>query len=318
MFLTTDPLDAKIGLPHGRYDIPLTITERSFRADNRLTNPFKQMSGMGGGGPGMETVGSQVLVNGRFAPYQRVRPGLYRLRLFNSSLFSSYDFALSNGMAFTQIGTGSGLLPHPVTRQSILLGPAQRADVVVDFRGLKGTDVLLDSVARPIPAGGGTGTRLAALMQFRVRGDAGPRFKVPDTLARIQHYRVPTKVAKTWRFGLNDHHHWTINGKRFNPKRVDAKVRLGSVQRWKLVNTTKFTHYIHLHEELWRTLKRDGHKPPLWERGYEDTWKLDPGETVEVAARFTDFTGKFMIHCHMLDHEDDGMMATFEVVKPKR
>ena len=317
MFLTTDPREAKMGLPHGRYDIPLAFTDRSFRSDNRLTNPFKQMSGMGGG-PGMETVGSQVLVNGRFAPYQRVRPGLYRLRLFNSSLFSSYDFALSNGMAFTQIGTGSGLLPHPVTRQSILLGPAQRADVVVDFRGLKGTDVLLDSVARPIPAGGGTGTRLAALMQFRVRGDAGPRFKVPDTLARIQHYRVPTKVAKTWRFGLNDHHHWTINGKRFNPKRVDAKVRLGSVQRWKLVNTTNFTHYIHLHEELWRTLERDGHKPPLWERGYEDTWKLDPGETVEVAARFTDFTGKFMIHCHMLDHEDDGMMATFEVVKPKR
>ena len=80
-------------------------------------------------------------------------------------------------------------------------------------------------------------------------------------------------------------------------------------------NTTDFTHYIHLHEELWRTLARDGHPPPPWERGYEDTWRLDPGESVVVAARFTDYTGKFMIHCHMLDHEDDGMMATFKVVK---
>jgi FtsP/CotA-like multicopper oxidase with cupredoxin domain len=317
MFLTTDPREAKIGLPHGKYDIPLAFTDRSFRGDNRLTNPFKSMSGMAGmgGGPGMETVGLQVLVNGRFAPYQRVRPGLYRLRLFNSSLFSSYDFAFSNGMSFRQIGTGSGLLPRPVTRQSILLGPAQRADIVVDFRGLQDTNVLLDSVPRTIPSGGGTGTRLAALMQFRVRGDKAPRFKVPDRLASIQHYRVPKKVAKTWKFGLNDHQHWTINGKRYNPKRVDDRIPLGSVQRWKLVNTTPFTHYIHLHEELWRTLKRDGHKPPLWERGYEDTWKLDPGESVEVAARFSDFTGKFMIHCHMLDHEDDGIMATFEVTR---
>jgi len=94
-------------------------------------------------------------------------------------------------------------------------------------------------------------------------------------------------------------------------------VALGSTERWKLVNTSPFTHFVHLHEELWRTLKRDGHAPPPWERGYEDTWRLDPGESVVVAARFTDYTGKFMIHCHMLDHEDDGMMATFQVVERK-
>jgi spore coat protein A, manganese oxidase len=317
MFLTTDPHDAKIGLPHGRYDIPLAVTERSFHDDGRLTNPFTGMSGMSGmgrmGGPGTETLGDQVLVNGRFAPYQRVRPGLYRLRLFNSSLFSSYDFALSNGQAMTQIGTGSGLLPHPVVRQDILLGPAQRADVVVDFRSFEDQNVQLQSIVATPESSTGVG-----LMEFRVRGDKGPRFKVPNTLTRIQHYPVPKKVAKTWRFGLDTsggNPHWTINGKRYHPKRIDDRIRLGSVQRWTLKNTSGFTHFIHLHEELWRTLKRDGHKPPPWERGYEDTWKLDPGESVEVAARFTDFTGKFMIHCHMLDHEDDGMMATFRVVK---
>ena len=320
MFLTTDPHDTAMGLPHGKYDIPLAITDRSFRADNRLTNPFKQMAGMGGG-PGMETVGPQVLVNGRFAPFKKVRPGLYRLQILNSSLFSSYDFALSNGQPITQIGTGSGLLPKPVIRRDILLGPAQRADVVVDFRGQSGSEVLLDSIPRKNAPPGGTGTRSAALMQFRVRGDPAPTFKVPDRLAKIQHYRVPTKVAKTWRFGLSKGGHgpfWSINGKRFDPKRVDHRVRLGSTERWKLVNTSRFTHYVHLHEELWRTLERDGRRPPPWERGYEDTWKLDPGESVVVAARFSDFTGDFMIHCHMLDHEDDGMMATWRVVKPRR
>jgi spore coat protein A, manganese oxidase len=312
MFLTTDPREARLGLPHGRYDIPLMVTERSFRAGNRLTDPFRPMAGMGGG-PGMETFGDQVLVNGRYAPYQRVRPGLYRLRLFNSSLFSSYDFALSNGRPLTQIATGSGLLPHPVVRQDILLGPAQRADVVVDFRKDAGKDVQLQSVLPTEGASNGLG-----LLQFRVRGTPPPRARVPLNLATIQHYKVPAKVAKTWRFGLNRHDHWTINGKRFNPRRVDHEVALGRTERWRLVNTSPFTHLVHLHEELWRTLKRDGHRPPPWERGYEDTWRLDPGESVVVAARFTDFTGRFMIHCHMLDHEDDGMMATFKVVRKKR
>ncbi len=309
MFLTTDPHDARIGLPDGRYDVPLAVTERSFHADNRLTNPFKHMAGMTGG-PGTETLGNAVLVNGRFRPFKRVHPGRYRLQILNSSLFSSYDFALSNGQPFTQIGTGSGLLPHPVVRQDILLGPAQRADVVVDFRKFKGGNIQLQSLL-PLP-GADNGV---AIMQFRVRGTPGPAFKVPDPLARIQHYPVPAKIAKTWRFGLNDHNHWTINGRRFNPRRVDHVVRRGSTERWKLVNTSGFTHVIHLHEELWRTLARDGHRPPPWERGYEDTWRLDPGESVVVAARFADFAGRFMVHCHMLDHEDDGMMATFRVVK---
>ena len=316
MFLTTDPREARMGLPHGKYEIPLAVTDRSFDAHNQLTNPFKGMSGMAGmGGPGTETTGDVILVNGRYAPYKRVSPGRYRLQLFNSSLFSSYNFALSNGRKFTQIGTGSGLLPRPIRRRHVLLGPAQRADVVVNFRHERGKRVVLKSVPRSALPKGASDSRRASLMQFRVSGSPGPRFTVPRVLTRIQHYPVPQKIGKTWRFGLNGHDHWTINGKRFNPKRIDHRVRLGAAERWKLVNTTHFTHYIHLHEELWRTLARDGHPPPPWERGYEDTWRLDPGESVVVAARFTDYTGKFMIHCHMLDHEDDGMMATFKVVK---
>jgi len=335
MFLTTDPRERRLGLPKRKYDIPLAVTDRTFRKNNSLTNPFRRMaremsgamandpsmSGMARAAkPGMETVGQQVLVNGRFAPYKRVRPGRYRLQILNSSLFSSYDFALSNGRPFTQIGTGSGLLPHPVVRPDILLGPAQRADVVVDFRGLAGTKVLLSSIPRTDGSPNGTGSREAALMQFRVRGKPAPKARIPFSLASIRHLHVPRKTAKVWRFGLSKDRRgsfWSINGKRFNPRRVDHKVALGSTERWKLVNTSPFTHFVHLHEELWRTLKRDGHAPPPWERGYEDTWRLDPGESVVVAARFTDYTGKFMIHCHMLDHEDDGMMATFQVVERK-
>ncbi len=91
---------------------------------------------------------------------------------------------------------------------------------------------------------------------------------------------------------------------------------LGTTEKWRLRNTSPITHYVHIHQELWRTVSRDGKRPPPWERGFEDTWRVDPGETVEVAARFTDYTGTFMVHCHMLDHEDHGMMAQFRVVRP--
>jgi spore coat protein A len=336
MFLTTDPRDAEIGLPHGRYDIPLMVTDRSFGKHNRLVNPWRHRSSKAPAGSGTQamtgmagmsgmagrsghsvaqaTVGQQTLVNGRFAPYLKVRPGKYRFQILNASLFASYDFALSNGQTFTQIGTGDGLLPHPVQRQSILLGPAQRADVVVNFGPDAGKRVLLTSIKTT----DGTGSLGRALMQFRVGHGKVPAARVRYNLTKIPHLKVPKKVAKTWRFGISKDKRgsfWSINGKRYDPRRVDHSVRLGSVERWKLVNTSDITHYVHLHEELWRTLRRDGKAPPPWERGYEDTWRLDPGESVEVAARFTDFTGKFMIHCHMLDHEDDGMMATFRVVK---
>jgi spore coat protein A len=324
MFLTTDPHDAKLGLPHGRYDIPLAFTDRSFRADNTLRNPFRHRMSMpmrtsSIPDPSLTpTVGSKVLVNGRYAPYRWVRPGRYRLQILNSSLFSSYDFALSDGRPFVQIGTGSGLLPHPVTRQDILLGPAQRADVVVDFRGESGKGVLLSSIKRSDGSTSGIGTREAALMKFRVHGTTDQVARIPFNLADIRPLHAPQRIAMTWTFGVSKDSHgsyWSINGRRFDPSRVDHRVRLGTTERWKLRNTSDTTHYVHLHEELWRTLQRDGKAPPPWERGYEDTWRLDPGESVVVAAKFTDYTGDFMIHCHMLDHEDDGMMATFRVVK---
>ena len=131
---------------------------------------------------------------------------------------------------------------------------------------------------------------------------------------------APKKPSFTWTFALGGNAktgtYWTVNGKPFDPKRVDVEVPLGSTQTWRLRNVSPITHYIHLHEEEWHTISRDGRKPPPWEQGLEDTWRLDPGETVVVAARFTDYTGVFMVHCHMLDHEDDGMMAQFAVVAP--
>lgn len=327
MFLVTDPRERRLRLPRGKFDVPLHFSDRNFTDQNQLTNPFR---GAGKGmhhwmnGPGAPpndaTVGNRILVNGQYAPYFEVKPGLYRLRLLNASLFSAYDFALSSGQPFTQIGTGNGLLAKPVVRQDLLLGPAQRADVVVDFRDLQGEDVLLRTIPRSDGAAG-TGSRSATLMQFRVRGVTDQKARIPTRLARIERIKAPSKVSKTWTFGLSKDRRgsfWSINGQMFDPQRVDHRVRMNSVERWRLRNVSDTTHYVHLHEERWQTASRDGGRPPPWEDGYEDTWRLDPGGSVEVYARFTDYPGLFMVHCHMLDHEDHGMMAQFEVLPPRK
>lgn len=336
MFIVDDPQQSRLRLPDGERDVPLMISDRSFTKKNQLSplhepgmvmdhmsmrDDMSEMGPMSYTGPHAPpndaNVGTRLLVNGRLAPHLRTTATHYRLRLLNSSAFSSYDLTLSDGRPFVQIGTGDGLLPKPVVRQSILLGPSQRADVVVDFHGESGQNVVLQTVPRP-ESDTGTGSRVGQLMQFRVRGTAPDRTKVPTSLPTPALVDAPSDIAMTWDFSLEGDAEtgtfWAINGQAYDPSRVDHTVTLGSTESWLLKNTSEVTHYVHIHEEQWRTVSRDGKPPPAWEQGLEDTWKLDPGEQVVVAARFTDYTGPFMIHCHMLDHEDHGMMATFEVV----
>ena len=149
--------------------------------------------------PDDATVGDRILVNGRYAPYLDVDTHRYRLRLLNTSPFTTYDFTLSDGRPFVQVGTGNGLLPKAVVRQDILLGPAQRADVVVDFRGELGKDVVLQSVPRMDAPAGAAGSPSAQIMQFRVRAPgerpqpgAGRRCSRPPKLS------VPSKVSAVW------------------------------------------------------------------------------------------------------------------------
>jgi FtsP/CotA-like multicopper oxidase with cupredoxin domain len=315
MFITDDPAEKRLGLPTGGYDVPLMVADRSFDDASQLTNPFADE----GSPPGDATTGTRTLVNGTFQPYADVAARRYRLRLLNASSFSSYDFHFSDGRSFTQVGNGSSLLPKPVTRNDILLGPAERADVVVDFAGPVGKRVVLESIARSDGSPTGIGSQVTPLMQFRVTKRAAQSPRVPASLLPLPALAVPALPTMTWTFGLGagtGGTAWTINGKAYDHTRSDAVVQLGSVQRWALVNASPITHYVHLHEEAWRTISRDGRAPPPWEAGFQDTWRLDPGEVVEVAAKVTDFTGPFLIHCHMLDHEDHGMMATFVVVRP--
>ncbi len=330
MVITDDPAENKLGLPTGSYDLPLLVADRSFDDAAQLTDPFPKpsdpqsaTSGINGpyAPPGDATTGALTLVNGQSQPFAKVSTHRYRLRLLNASAFSSYDFRFNDGRPMVQVGNGSGLLPQSVVRTDVLLGPAERADVVVDFGRDLGKNLVLESVARVDGRPGGIGTPTTPVMQFRVGTKVADRSRVPTALVPLAPLAVPAVATQTFAFGLladpaRGGTVWTINGKPYDHHRVDATVELGTVQRWRLVNTSNLTHYIHLHEETWRTISRNGQPPPPWEAGLQDTWRLDPGDVVEVAAKVTDYLGPFLIHCHMLDHEDHGMMATFNVVKP--
>ena len=321
MFLVTDKNEEK-GLPSKKYDVPLAISDRSFTSTNQLRNPFPAHPMMEMTGPSAppndETVGNTILVNGRYSPYFDVDATRYRLRLLNASNFQSYDFELSDNRSFTQVGSGDSLFPHPVTRTDILLGPSQRADVVVDFSGENGKRIVLKSVPRVNRPAKGIGTPTASLMQFRVTGPTVASTAPPTDLLTLPDQAPVSRIAKVWTInspGRNSHgYYWRINGKMFDPKRTDLTVHRGTSERWELKNDSTITHYFHIHEEQWRTISRDGKPPKPWELGLQDTWRLDPGENVVVQGTFTDYLGTFMLHCHMLDHEDHGLMAQFRVV----
>jgi len=107
---------------------------------------------------------------------------------------------------------------------------------------------------------------------------------------------------------------WLINGVLYDPKRVDLQVRRGDIEIWQFQNQAMMAHPMHIHQTHWQVLDRNGQAPPAWERGWKDTFVVQPMEVVRVIGRFADFTGMYVHHCHILEHEDRGMMQNYEVV----
>ena len=317
MWIVDDELDSSLPLPSGERDIPLMIADRSFDRHNQLTDPFTDRRP-----PADGIDGHLVLVNGAFMPHHRVTARRYRLRILNVSQFRAYNLFLSNGAPMVQIGTDSGLMPRPVRRREVLLGPAERAEVVVDFAGAAGESVELRSGPRHDGKHArGARPYVGALMQFRVGRERLPdRTRVPRRLRPLPAWTREAKPTpdRTWTITVGGLFKttWLINGKTFNPARADAFPVLDTTETWEIVNSTNVAHMMHIHHTDWYLLSRDGKPPPPWEDCLKETFFVYPGERIVVAGHFSDYTGKFVIHCHMLDHEDHGLMTQFEVVRP--
>jgi FtsP/CotA-like multicopper oxidase with cupredoxin domain len=226
------------------------------------------------------------------------------------------------------IANDGNLLPHPVDLEAVRIAPAERMDVVVDFRGArKGDEIYLVNTMDQFTGGGPTVVELPPdeaprVVKFIVKRRVHDHSKLPWKLRKKPKIR-PSEIVRTRIFEFDrESNGWTINGKRFDFTRIDETVVRGTAERWILRNSGEdWAHPVHIHLEEHLIVSRSGlattdDKRFLIETSRKDVSVIDPGEELEIFLRFRDWTGRYPIHCHNTVHEDHGMMLSWEVVDP--
>jgi spore coat protein A len=234
----------------------------------------------------------------------KVDAARYRFRILNASNARTYQLALDDSAGFTQIGTDQGLLAAPQQLDAIAISPAQRFDVVIDFSQHKvGDQIVLTNQL----GSGSTG----AVMRFEVARTATDTSSVPATLSTMDSLAPAsaksTRTMKFHRAGTD----WEINGRVYDPAYSEADVQAGSTEVWTV--TSDFHHPFHVHNATMQVVSRDGQAPGPYDTGWKDTVFLNKGEKVQIAIRFSQYKGRYVFHCHNLEHEDMGMMANFTI-----
>ena len=309
----TNPRALRLPSGVGKYDIPLVIADFLFDQSGYVSyNPLA-------GTPGH--LGNKITVNGKIKPFFKVQRRKYRFRMINASVARFYEFYLMNGSTsqnFTYIANDGNLLPAPLTMNAVRLAPAERGDIVIDFSQYPhGTRLYL--VNRLLMESGkgpdGLTTPGEQLLRFDVDFDPlePDVSQVPAKLRPLPPLKRD-EVIKTRRWEFDkDNAIWTVNGKIFDPEKAGATVKRNTAEIWVLKGNGSWHHPVHIHLEEGRILSRNGVPPPPHERGRKDVYVLAPDEVVRVLIRFRDFTGKYLMHCHNLSHEDHAMMVRWDV-----
>jgi spore coat protein A, manganese oxidase len=313
-YILRDAAEEQMPLPRGDREIALMICDRSFEADGSFRYPLRDPQlrdppamtddYMGG------VLGDVILVNGTPWPYLEVDAVRYRFRILNASNARRYDLTLDpiprGGFSFVQIGSDGGFLSAPVPQRSIRIAPAERFDVIVDFSQFKtGSSIRLINTATSGSAG--------QVMRFDIAKNARDDSKIPVKLSEIPELGGGHSIAtREFDFSFGHlSHEWRINGKPFDPARMDARPKLNSLEIWRI--QSDFSHPVHLHLVHFQILEHGG-RPSPFDSGWKDTIDLEPGEGASILVRFDGYRGRYVFHCHNLEHEDMRMMANFEVI----
>ncbi|MDX6463713.1 MAG: hypothetical protein QOE55_7410 [Acidobacteriaceae bacterium] len=313
MYLIRDDEELNSPLPSGEFELPLLICDRSFEGDGNFKYPsldpgLKERMGversfMGG------VLGDVVLVNGAPWPRFAASQTLYRLRLLNASNARWYEFQFeTNGarLPFTQIGTDGGLLRSPVRKSLILLTPGERADIVVDFSLLSlGSSATLTNRR----AHGG----MSQIIRFDISRPSKPSGAIPAFLSDVRPIkRTAVSRIRHFHFSYHSRKGWLINNRPFDPERTDADPAFGSTELWRLSSDAE--HPVHLHGAHFQVATSGWHGRHQAEVSWKDTVALSAHQRVELLIPFTASRGRYVFHCHNLEHEDMAMMANFEVI----
>lgn len=321
-FIIRDQVEDSLNLPKGKYEVPLALFDRLFTKDGQLLYPVSPDPES----PWVpEVYGNAILVNGKLFPYVDVEPRKYRLRWLNGSNGRFYNLSFSNQAEFHQIGSDQGLLPAPVTLKSLVIAPGERADVVVDFAGQAGEKVALRSDA-------------FVLMQFRVSSQkVNDESSLPSSLRPVP--RIPeTQAVKSRLLTLDEIDNsvgepvqMLLNNSHWNMP-ITEKPVLNSTEIWSFMNPSDDPHPIHLHLVRFQILDRRRYEPWLYQKnkeirylspplppppneaGWKDTVRVDSRMITRIIVPFEGYTGRYVWHCHLLEHEDNEMMRPYEIV----
>ena len=324
-YIVRDEAEDVLQLPSGDYEIPLMLYDRSFSARGQLEYPVSADPEH----PWIpEFAGEAILANGKLYPYLDVEPCTYRFRIANVCNSRFLNLSLSNGQIIEQIGCDQGLLGAPVSVPLLTLAPAERADVLVDFSATRRGTVVLVSDTLPI-------------LQCRVKNKSrAPAFAAPIRLRAV----VPLEErasARTRDLTLNGPEDaddtgnmpmiMTLNGSGWHDP-VTEKPVIDTVEIWNFINLTEDSHPIHLHLVRFQILDRrafdlftyleekkllytaDAVPPDPNESGWKDTVRAEPGMVTRIIVKFSDYTGRYVWHCHILEHEDNDMMRPYDIM----
>jgi bilirubin oxidase len=297
-------------LPHryGIDDIPVILQDRSFDARGRFTLRGRAITGL---------LGDKILVNGTYNPHLPVSTRRVRLRILNASTARIYHLAFVDNREFALIATDTGFLPSPQPMSRLLLSPAERAEIVVDLR--PGEQPVLRSVpwdlsmVIPLTNGAGGNDHLD-LLQLRTTRSLVEGGRLPERLETSPPVADKQVAAgRTLQFdGFN------INGHQMEMSRIDTVVGAGTTELWTIHNTHNVPHNFHVHGVAFQIVP-PGATTPDPRLGWKDTVLLAAGETVQLVITFPSYADPltpYMYHCHLMWHEDVGMMAQFTVVDP--
>ena len=338
------------------YEIPIAIQDRSFNADGSLFYPDSREFFDSFTGPYIpdsdispiwnpETFGDAIVVNGRTWPYLEVEQRRYRFRFLNGCNSRFLILRLSRNLPFWQIGSEGGFLPAPAELEELLLAPAERADVIVDFTRVPvGREIQLLNLAPDEPFGGGRPGRdfepadpntTGQVMQFRVVPRIGTDGSTPPDRLTLPTITPLPAASNTRQVSLNEADSevlpevgpsaaflGTLNadgtGRALGwDDEVTENPAVGATEVWELYNFTEDAHPIHIHEVQFQVVGREpfggSSRPPEdWETGFKDTVIAYPGEITRVKARFG-VAGLFVWHCHIVEHEDNEMMRPYRI-----
>lgn len=331
--IVRDSTEATLSLPrrYGIDDFPIVVQSQQFDSVNQIN--FKGMQD------------SIILVNGSRANYGYSVIGNFpaqvvRMRLLNGSQERTYSFGFSGNKQFSVIGNDGGLLQAPVSTTRIWLSPGERAEILLDLNGMNGQTLYLMNYGTDLPMGvqggptmpmGGSGPPMDSPLNGAdfnlLRINVGPQTTNPITVIptslvansplQASQAVITRSINFTATSMMSMDGPFYFNGLSFDMMRIDYRIPMNNIEIWQLSNQTMVAHPFHIHDVSFYILDRDGNAPATTESGKKDVVLVQPNETVRFITQFTDFvdsTVPYMHHCHILMHEDDGMMGQFVIM----